>query len=520
MPTTPILPPPPTTQGSNLSPTDYQWLLILQGLQPLYEVDTSKGSYTEAAPPAGVGTSGQTGQCKEITYIKTSSDGNTYTLTGVEGGNLTLTKQFSTFKIKSDGTRWYLDSAQGGGAGAVSSVFGRTGAVVAEAGDYDVAEVTGAAPLASPALTGVPTAPTAAALTDDTQIATTAYSDAAVAVEKTRAETAEALLAPLASPVFTGTPEAPTPSSGDNTTKIATTAFVEAAIPASLPPSGAAGGDLSGTYPNPTVAKVNGGAVPISKTLVGTNGSGELIDASAFAPPLTTLGDTMYENATPALARLPGNTSATKNFLTQTGTGVASAAPAWGTIAETDLPNVTDAGFSGFWGGLGLGPVNNSFTPPTSSTGFTANEAYVHLFFLARAITISKVTIDITTTAVGLCSVGIYSAAGTKLVDSGTFNTASGGVTTNFINGGSSGSPVFVTLEPGWYYQLWTTDTASNGFEYFSVSAVNIINILNKNGVRVGTAANTTSGAQPTSLGTVTAASAGALTDIIAAWYE
>src|SRR6266478_6552041 len=35
-------------------------------------------------------------------------------------------------------------------AGAVSSVFGRTGAVVAASGDYSVAQVTGAAPLASP----------------------------------------------------------------------------------------------------------------------------------------------------------------------------------------------------------------------------------------------------------------------------------------------------------------------------------------------------------------------------------
>ena len=57
--------------------------------------------------------------------------------------------------------------------------------------------------------------------------------------------------------------------------------------------------------------------------------------------PLTTLGDTLYENATPALARLPGNTSGTKNFLTQTGTGSASAAPAWGTIAAGDLPAAT-----------------------------------------------------------------------------------------------------------------------------------------------------------------------------------
>lgn len=44
--------------------------------------------------------------------------------------------------------------ANAGGGGAVTSVFGRTGAVVAQAGDYSVGLVTGAAPLASPAFTG------------------------------------------------------------------------------------------------------------------------------------------------------------------------------------------------------------------------------------------------------------------------------------------------------------------------------------------------------------------------------
>lgn len=57
----------------------------------------------------------------------------------------------------------------------VDSVFGRTGAVTAASGDYTVAQVTGAAPLASPALTGTPTAPTAPTATNTTQIATTAY---------------------------------------------------------------------------------------------------------------------------------------------------------------------------------------------------------------------------------------------------------------------------------------------------------------------------------------------------------
>ncbi len=50
------------------------------------------------------------------------------------------------------------------------------------------------------------------------------------------------------------------------------------------------------------------------------------------------LGDVLYGNSTPAWQRLAGNTTGTRNFLTQTGTGVVSAAPIWGTIADGDLP--------------------------------------------------------------------------------------------------------------------------------------------------------------------------------------
>lgn len=107
MPTSTFLPPPPTTQNSNLSSADHQWLLISQNLQPLYEVDTTAGDYAESPPAAGVLSSGQTGQCREITYVKISSDGHTYTLNGVEGGPYTLTTQYSFLKIKSDGTNWW-----------------------------------------------------------------------------------------------------------------------------------------------------------------------------------------------------------------------------------------------------------------------------------------------------------------------------------------------------------------------------------------------------------------------------
>jgi hypothetical protein len=138
------------------------------------------------------------------------------------------------------------------------------------------------APLASPALTGTPTAPTAAPATNTTQIATTAFvqealsgagagdmlksvydttnngkvdlAEAAEAVpwigvtgkpssfppsvhshatsEVIGLDAALALKAPLASPELTGTPTAPTATAGTSSTQIATTAFVAAAVAA------------------------------------------------------------------------------------------------------------------------------------------------------------------------------------------------------------------------------------------------------------------------------------------------
>jgi hypothetical protein len=82
------------------------------------------------------------------------------------------------------------------------------------------------APLSSPALTGTPTAPTAANGTNSTQIASTAFVQNSLAV-----------YAPLASPALTGTPTAPTATSGNNSTQIASTAFVVSAI-----------SDASGSY--------------------------------------------------------------------------------------------------------------------------------------------------------------------------------------------------------------------------------------------------------------------------------
>lgn len=114
----------------------------------------------------------------------------------------------------------------------------------------------GFAPLASPAFTGTPTAPTAVPGTNTIQLATTGFVAAAVSaisvpapatvapiVDGTAAVGVSVLYArqdhvhptdtsraPLASPTFTGTPAAPTALTTDNSTTLATTAYVTAKV--------------------------------------------------------------------------------------------------------------------------------------------------------------------------------------------------------------------------------------------------------------------------------------------------
>jgi hypothetical protein len=73
---------------------------------------------------------------------------------------------------------------------------------------------------------------------------------------------------------------------------------------------------------------------------IGNGGTGQTTAPTAFnaLSPVTTLGDLIYGSGTNTNSRLGGNITSTKLFLTQTGTGSVSAAPAWGAIVAGDIP--------------------------------------------------------------------------------------------------------------------------------------------------------------------------------------
>ena len=160
------------------------------------------------------------------------------------------------------------------------------------------------APKESPTFTGTPKAPTPAAGNNTTQIATTAFVQAALTALingapatldtlkeiaaainndpkfSTTINNALALKAPLSSPALTGTPTAPTAAQSVNNTQIATTAFVKSAIAAMVGSAPAALDTLNelaaalGNDPNfsTTVLNALAGKQPLDNTLTNLSG--------------------------------------------------------------------------------------------------------------------------------------------------------------------------------------------------------------------------------------------------------
>lgn len=73
----------------------------------------------------------------------------------------------------------------------------------------------------------------------------------------------------------------------------------------------------------------------VSLTLGWTGTLGETRGGTAQST--YTLGDTLYASAANTLSKLSGNITTTKQYLSQTGSGAASAAPVWATVAGTDI---------------------------------------------------------------------------------------------------------------------------------------------------------------------------------------
>lgn len=101
--------------------------------------------------------------------------------------------------------------------------------------------------------------------------------------------------------------------------------------------SGGRGFQSSGAVSHSTGQAVNGNVSSYSFNQLAAEIKS--IEANAAINIFTTLGDTLYGGASGVESRLGGNTTTSKKFLTQTGDGSNSAAPAWAILVSGDIPN-------------------------------------------------------------------------------------------------------------------------------------------------------------------------------------
>lgn len=203
---------------------------------------------------------------------------------------------------------------------------------------------------------------------------------------------------------------------------------------------------------------VNGAGTNVEWNAVALNQSGAVSGALPATNGGTglgsyTLGDTLYSSAANTISALPGNTTTTKKFLVQTGTGSVSAAPAWGTISGSDVSgNISGS----------AGSVANALTLGTYLTGtsFNGSSAVTATVDATSANTASKV---VARDASGNFSAGTITATLSGAATSATTATnLAGGVANQIPYQTSAGTTSFITAASGTNYVLNYTGSAFN----------------------------------------------------------
>jgi hypothetical protein len=221
---------------------------------------------------------------------------------------------------------------------------------------------------------------------------------------------------------------------------------------------------------------MNAGGTQVEWNAVALNQSGAVSGAlpavnggtgqSAYA-----VGDMLYSGTTNTLTTLAGNTTTTKKFLTQTGTGSVSTAPDWGTISGSDVTGaVTTA--TNLAGGAanqiayqtGSGATGFVTAPSVSGTALTWNGSSL-TWVSAGGASIA----DDTTTNATYYPVWANATSGTQTTAyvSSTklsFNPSTGTLSATTFNGAWSSIPSGTRLP---FAQAsaptgWTQDTSDN----------------------------------------------------------
>lgn len=173
-------------------------------------------------------------------------------------------------------------------------------------------------------------------------------------------------------------------------------------------------------------------------------------------------GDTLYASASNTLSKLSGNTSTTRKFLSQTGTGSASQAPTWDTVAASDITSGTLAVARG---GTGLSSYAVGDIVYASGTGTLAG--------LADVATGNVLLSGGTNTApsYGKVNLGTHIAGTLPIANGGTgqttaqaaMNALAGAVTSGYYLRGNGTNVVMAAISAGDVPTLNQNTTGSAG---------------------------------------------------------
>ena len=250
-----------------------------------------------------------------------------------------------------------------------------------------------------------------------------------------------------------------------------------------------------------------------------------------------TLGDTLYSSATNTLAKLAGNTTTTKQYLSQTGDGANSAAPSWDEInLGTDTAGdfiatgaVSGVGLSGSASGEGSTftvtsnatnastantivsrDASGNFSAGTITAAFSGNASTATAWATSRDLTLSG---DVTGTATGIDGSGNISVTTTIAANSVALGTdTTGNYIASLVAGSlidlqnNSGEGATPTIDVD-LSELATSTTDGDGDHFAVVDASNVQRKLTKGSINLS-GFNNDSGFTTTS-GTVTSVAGG-----------
>lgn len=220
-----------------------------------------------------------------------------------------------------------------------------------------------------------------------------------------------------------------------------------------------------------------------------------------------TKGDILYSDTANSLAKLAGNTTTTRKFLTQTGTGSESAAPGWNTIASSDLgtngdntkvlygnmtwqtllaepywqilgPTDDDSTYLSITSEYNNGDVIFTAVPPADAGGDIILSRYEKsngLFYRTHTVTDSNISLAASHLAIGMAVVGSYlyvfaTGGGTKCYRYSNADLTGTTAMTWDFNPSGFGSGKMPLFTDGTYLYFGKSSIATDVYRKYSVS--------------------------------------------------